>query len=272
MYSGRKRKYVSSFGGKRAIKKKYKRKYKKRYYGGRRYNYKSRYPRSKRNTKTTVKAPYIQRYLTPRVKAPRIAYCKFHYNATGVISMSTSQYTSSYTVYRANSIWDPQWSIGGQTVFGYHLLDPYYDKYTVLASKITVKFFSSCDHMVRPFIMGSYNSTLPTWGTDKDLLDDNRVKSAFLPMRYAGNVTKLKLYRKTKDMVSEDPWETSLSGNYNESTGSNPTTQWYWLIGAMSLPTTGAATNNRIYWTAKITYYTRLHNYTFVTNEETVPS
>lgn len=271
-----KRSYYTAFGG--TAKRRYRRKKsykKKRYYKRRRY---SRRPnkfnarrayRSNRNKYTTG----ISRFINPETVFPRQVFTKFRYVGTLQLTPASSYGSVARYVYRGNSIYDPVNATGGRTVYGYTLLDSYFNKYTVMASKITVTFRSQSDDGVRIYVLPTINAAVSPPSSEDALIANQTAIVKYLPMRYAAHQEKkISMYRTTRYMTQDDIDDDSLEGNYNGASSSNPTNQWYWIVGALSTPATATSSNTTIYCDVKITYYTKLHAPVRVTGRLDVPT
>ncbi len=100
----------------------YKRKYKKR----RSYGRKKKYTRKKKRSSTTV-----QRGVFSKTQVVRLRYCdNFQLNAATDSTVSH--------VWRANSIFDPDFEIGGHQPMGHDQWLNFYSHYTVIGSRIKV--------------------------------------------------------------------------------------------------------------------------------------
>lgn len=70
---------------------------------------------------------------------PRVMYSRAKFSDRGQMTIATPNVAVSES-YRLNSIWDPRFALGGQTVVGHGNLMALYNKYMVLGARIRVSF------------------------------------------------------------------------------------------------------------------------------------
>lgn len=97
--------------------------------------YKKNYSRKKSSRKSRK----MIRYSTPNV-VPDKKVCKLRYVQT--IPLDPSVQTASNWVFRANSLFDPDYTGTGHQPLGFDEMALFYDHYIVIGSKITAKFIS----------------------------------------------------------------------------------------------------------------------------------
>lgn len=148
-------------------------------------------------------------------------------------SISTSGTDPYQVAIRANSIFDPEFAPGGDTVVGYPEWANFYGEYCVKASKITVVLnnLASADDgvlAVFPNTLTPFSETM-----DAPLLEPQsqpRVKAKTIYSRQAPprNIGKLSYYMTTAKAFQRPL--AALGPSVNASMGVNPTAEWFWNI------------------------------------------
>lgn len=133
------------------------------------------YRRYKKRVFKKKKRYYKKRSLAPPTASgqligyPRQQVAKLRYIETFNINSPLGVFTSH--TFRANSIFDPNYAVGGTTPTGYTLWNSLYKQYIVLGSKITCKFaFHNNDGL--PTQIGVYVDDTPAISTtNTDILE-----------------------------------------------------------------------------------------------------
>lgn len=100
--------------------------------------FKKRTRTGRRKTRKVSRRRRIPRGVTAVVPASRVVSMRY----VDTISIDPSTSVAGSHVYRANSVWDPDYTITGHQPYGFDEISPFYDHYTVLGSKITARFIS----------------------------------------------------------------------------------------------------------------------------------
>lgn len=231
--------------------------YKKRRYGystrNRGYQRRGLFRRRYRRRYTSVNKR-SQRITKSKVRGTLIAdrtYVKLKYYATVNFTTGSGIIIKDY-LFRGNSLFDPDYQLGGTQPLGYDQWSAFYNRYMVFGSKIRVQFInlSSLDPL--------YTSVVPI-GDAAALTPYNDAISELPYVRTSilsnGSGSKtvgfLNSYMRTKKIFgisgSIDPEE------YGATTGTGPNQEWYWAIRAYSIP------GNPLTATAfvTLTYYVR---------------
>lgn len=161
-------------------------------------------------------------------------------------------------VYRGNSIWDPDVSLGGSTCMGWQAWNQFYLRYRVLGSAIKVVTFTSNSAANR---MNINWVAVPVSNTAQ--LDATVQQSRTLPYAKVRNsqqgsgVSMIKNYISTAKMKGI-PWNTpKIEEVYSSNMDGNPAQQWFWAItwGPMD----GISIIN-VEFEVEITYYVEFYD------------
>lgn len=118
----------------------------------------------KKNKKRTYPRRYRKKYIPRRLTLsgfPTSKMVKLRYVADGISLNAGAAITSSH-VFRANSVYDPDYSTTGHQPMGFDQWALIYNKYTVVGSKITVKFTPTTTNNITPGYLGVCLGTSPT--------------------------------------------------------------------------------------------------------------
>lgn len=209
--------------------------YARRYRPRRNFRRKPRRFRRKRFARNTtiIRAPSAY---------PDRLYVKLKYSDHANLVSSTS---AAYHVFRGNGIFDPDFTGTGHQPYGRDQWMAMYTQNCVLASKIQVRAMPYSNQSVvalRP----SVTTTAPS--DINEILERPRCQYKMLNAA-GGDYFPFKSFMKTKTILGPAK---PLQDDEFWSTSSNPTKQWYWIIGAQHPDlTTGVTT--QVY--VMITYY-----------------
>jgi len=123
----------------------------KRKYGSRKYS-KARKFRKKMVYRAKRKSGKVRRYL-PLSDFPRQRTIRFKWFRRIVLDPGVSGTITTFQI-RLNSIYDPEYNIGGDTVTNYSTYANLYGKYIVLGSKFTCNFLQSGATSTNPCVVG----------------------------------------------------------------------------------------------------------------------
>lgn len=209
--------------------------------------------RLRRGNSRSVRAPNLSLYLRPFLNSPQTIYVKLYYTENLTLSSVVGYPASSMFLYRANSVYDPYYSILGKSVYGFSTLVALgYTKFTTLASKIKVTYASNKDTPVYNFLTTTTSSVIPTY-TPTMLMNTQNIKYSYQPMRYSGPRSTLSSYSKMKNMLDADDDDEDVSHN---ATG-NPATEWYYGVGYCNSQSAYSHAAGEVYCTVRIKYYVK---------------
>lgn len=201
---------------------------------------KSRKMTRRRKKQYDIKGPYRLLNRGPSV-VPDIYSTKMHFGQVNSNVAATLSQT-----YRANSLYDPDYTGVGVQPKGFDQLAALYGSYRVRACKLEVDAFNNKN---TPLIVGIYASMDPAITVNADdLICEPYVKHKVLAPVGSGTANaKMSLYmstsRLTGDKVTDDQYESAIS--------TNPATPWYWHV--VGLDATGSSVN--VQYSAKLTFY-----------------
>lgn len=156
-------------------------------------------------------------YGFPNSIITKLRYCDSH-----TLTASSGALTSQ--IYRANSIFDPDFSGVGHQPLYHDQWTTIYDQYVVLGAKIHVTFSSSSSTLSQIVgIIGDDDSTMS--GTLSTLMEQNNGYST-VQVPGGGAVTLTATFS-PYEMFGVDA---KADGASQTTNGSNPTEEWYWKI------------------------------------------
>lgn len=125
--------------------------------------------------------------------------------------------------WRVNSLFDPDFSLGGEQPMGYDQMMAFYNKYTVIGFRAQMVFYNTANHHMQVAIYFSVESSVPV---DWERIIENGAKQIVLPpfgasgtpYKVSVKVAPHKLLSVTKPLSEPD-----LAG----SDGSNPAREVY---------------------------------------------
>lgn len=162
---------------------------------------------------------------------PNSLIVRLKYN--DVYTLTSTAGSIAKQVFRANSLFDPDFTGVGHQPMYYDQLAALYANYVVLGSKIRVLFSPIADTISTtqpsgPFEIGLLSDPgATTSATASMLAETSGCKSTFLNLAQGGNNVKMlsATYSPTKDMAL--PADDDTTG---ASVSANPTQTWYWTV------------------------------------------
>lgn len=209
----------------------------------------------RRRRKVTRKRRYggtsLLRFISPFRPPAKIMYCKFHYVEPLVIPSDTVANAGVSIAYVANGPYDPYYSVGGVSAFGFAKVTALgFLRITALASKIKVIFTSNKDTPVYGVVSASISPTAPVW-TESSIKNAQNVRSKLMPMRYGGARVAVKMYTTQQQWIGQDDDEDTIACHNN----ANPATQWYYHVGSVNPALSTPIANGNVMAKVHITFY-----------------
>jgi len=165
-----------------------------------------------------------------------------------------------YNRFRGNSIFDPDYEVGGLQPLAYDQWNAFYGRYCCFGSKLTVTYLNISNNTAATgttevLIGPSHDATAIT---DMDTATMQPYFHRSL-MSYLGNGSKVKqkAYMSTAKIFGVKRIAPDIDEAYASDFGANPTNEWYWHVATQ--PADHLATQSlRVY--ISITYYCRLYH------------
>lgn len=193
--------------------------------------------------------PAAMRILSRRMPAlfPDVAKVKFHYST--LESFSLEQNIIGNRVYRLNSLYDPEFALGGGQPMGFDQWSTFYLKYLVYASRIKLEFIMESVNPIEVFL-GPDNDESPPSTSDQwvslPYYKHKVVNSAWAPASRIAHVCSVSTLEGRR-IGSED--------DYAASTTANPFKTKFWQMGLLNSTSAQDITVNvRV----TITYYAKM--------------
>jgi hypothetical protein len=127
----------------------------------------------------------------------------------------------TYYIYRGNSIFDPYYGAGGDSVYGMDEMSAIYERYKVFGSSIEVEIVNSGTEPVSAYLYPTYFNAVPTFSTSdaaprckRALINNNAGKAVLL----------------TNSALSVDYFDNPNTANVSASIGANPLEPWHWKL------------------------------------------
>lgn len=231
--------------------------------------YRRRYRRRRRKTIVANKDPNIT-YVKPNqsrivfkgVGFPRSFMTKLVYNQ--LLDFSGTTDFQNY-VFRANSVYDPDYSGAGNQPMWFDEFAQLYHRYTVYASKIEATFINQASTTGNaPFAHVCVTpKDISTVALDiEDELEYNRAKSSILSRGDGSQgLTTIRHYVNINNILGKSKYEKS-DDVVSSVVGSNPSRQVYWHVMGQSM---SAGNKFDAYCKVKITYYVKFYQLQQVT-------
>lgn len=186
---------------------------------------------------------------------PDTCYVKLKYRT---YYHQTTSVANNAVVYRGNSVFDPQYAVGGTQPEGFDQWATQYQEYYVSASKIRVIINnpgtgSLLRHSIIPCPVDNVTTLSDTTGTLRP------EAFPYCKTKYTGNpggsktLTWLKHYMTTRKMIRRDVKDVDLSADVT----ANPGEEWMWVFRTDYYDNTQATASCHL--DIQITYYVLFH-------------
>lgn len=215
--------------------------------------------RFKRRLRRGRKGKYNKTYSKKQVSLPTIvpdrSYLKFRY--TTYINQVISNGNYYQGVYRANSLYDPDFQVGGRQPIGYNIWSQFYEKYCVHGSKIKVSLTNigagtNCYVVIIP-----ENSPSVPFTNITELTMYPYARYCTASQATGMDRARTKHYMSTKKIFGVHKAAVLADQNYASLTSTNPANVWYWNI-FIDTPDSQKATNVQV--KIDITYYCEMYS------------
>lgn len=236
------------------------RKYKrKQAYRNKRNRRKGRFGRVTKYGQTLLRNPsklFPDRYFT-----------KLHYETELYTTDLSSTVNNASAIFRANSLYDPEYELGGGQPSGFDVLKQIYQYYKVHKSKISAKVFTSnsdqtmnaftatimaTDHAVAPSISDVHSDTVFATRNarrkDLKVFTSNDTKDGIIA--YSRMTKVVKGVPDIRDVV----YNTKTDSNPSSAVGSSQNPIWYWVFTLWN-PRVGTAPSANPFIRFKMTYW-----------------
>lgn len=204
--------------------------------------YKKRY-RSK-SRRRTRKFRRKKRNYVPRINRPmsNTLICKLRYADQIELNPTGSGGGVQYA-FRANSVFDPDYTGVGHQCLGYDQITPFFQHYVVLGAKITAKFMTTDNVVYNEFVTCSLVDTLPSLSTISTYIENKRGTYGVIGAANGGKpvVTLTAKYSAKKFFHVKDP---AGDSRLVASTANNPTEDALFMVGAQAMGTGDPSTMN----------------------------
>lgn len=157
--------------------------------------------------------------------------------------------TTNNWVYRANSLFDPEYAMGGNQPRYYDQLSAIYNKYLVLSCKAKVEF-SNQSTTVPCTVALMYSDSDPSALTMDDIIENRYSKYTTIGTASGTGNKRLSYYMPMKSLLGQN----SLNPDpyLYTSVGSNPVDEVYFMVSGQSVD---ASSQCNVYAIIELTYY-----------------
>lgn len=172
-------------------------------------------------------------------------------------SLNTSTGTADWYI-RGNSVYDPQYTLGGAQPTGFDQWSQFYNNYKVYGSRAEIS--------ARTTDAGGYNDVLLMTLTPQlaisanswdDAIENPYCKLKMLPNVYSGWPFKMKNYMSTAKLFGISSKRDFSDAAFAATTSNNPANEWYWQFKVSTTLGTPTTDTVDISGYLKITYYVK---------------
>lgn len=179
----------------------------------------------------------------PSILQTRFPYCANH-NITTTLGTAYTYY------YRGNSGFDPDATGTGNQPNGWDQMSVFYNKVTILGSRIRVTFINLGEIALQACVAPVYTNSAVAYDVVSTLPHS---KEIFIgPYRSGQDIKTVSCYMSTRKIMGKDPLP---NPDLSQSFTANPVSQWYWAIFGQP---TDQTTNASFTISVSITYYVQL--------------
>lgn len=222
----------------------------------RKYGKKRTYKRRRRVGKRTRKMARINKVGSAIV--PNAMYTKLRFMQR--ITMTSTTGTAATKIYRGNSVYDPDYSVGGDSALGFDIYASIYRRYRVYASKITVKTLLDPELSATSgyeFGIIPVNDGFGSGPTPEEISMNARGKFTLVGTEGGGSKGYMKHYATTSSIQGKRKLAIALDDETSSTTSGNPNDVWYWILSARSAD---HSATNVVYAYVSITYYVKFED------------
>lgn len=228
-----------------AYRKKYRKsKFRRKYY---------KFRKSKRSAKKYNRASAKWQTSLPTI-VPDRSYLKFKYTTYINQVIGTGNYYQG--VYRANSLYDPDFQVGGRQPIGYNIWSQFYNKYCVHGSKIKVSLTNIGSGTNAYVVVIPENTTSIPFTNITELTMYPYQRYCVASQATGMDRSKVTNYMSTKKIWGVHKAAVMADQDYASLTSTNPAKPWYWNI-FVDTPDSAKATNIQL--KVDITYYCEMY-------------
>lgn len=160
--------------------------------------------------------------------------------------------------YRANDIYDPDYTGTGNYPLGYEQFLPLFSRYRVHSSRITVKPEITSSQEANNFVIGVYPSNEAQNVGSADLRENlARPYNKYITTVRTDNATMIRSYMKTSTIVGVSKAAVRLDDSFSAAIDAHPNNPWFWTIYIGNLTQTGNTGMNAI---VEIKYYVEFYD------------
>lgn len=214
--------------------------------------------RTKRRLRRGRKGKYNKVYSKKQLSLPTIvpdrSYIKFKYTTYVNQVIGAGSYYQS--VYRGNSLYDPDFQVGGRQPLGYNIWSQFYNKYCVHGAKVRVSI-TNIGAGTNAYVVVVPETTPSVPFTNITELTMYPYSRHCVASQATGmDRSKVKHYMSTKKIWGVHKAAVLADQNYASLTSNNPVNTWYWNI-FVDTPDAAKATNVQL--KIDIVYYAEMY-------------
>lgn len=192
---------------------------------------------SKRKFSRKLRVPRGLKTSTIGTTVPDRLRCKLKYfeQKPFNIALGGNQY---YTI-RANSFFDPDFSLGGGQPVGYDQWAAFYNYYRVKACKIkmtVVQNGATAGNLCQLVLLPTTDTSGTTINTVTVNAQQPYAQTRFTNVNDGGGaIVHLKGYMSTAKIWGQTPAAIQADDDFSATTAANPIKEWYWVLGSLAL-------------------------------------
>lgn len=160
--------------------------------------------------------------------------------------------------YRANDIYDPDYTGTGNFPLGYDQFLPLFSRYRVHSSKIVIKPEITSTQEANNYVIGVYPSN-EAQGVGSAILRDNLARSynKYMTTVRTDNSSMIKSYMKTSKLLGVSKAAVRLDDSFSAQMNAHPANPWFWTVYIGNLTQSGNTGMNAV---VEIKYYVEFYD------------
>lgn len=200
-----------------------------------------------------------------KTRAPIIAdraVIKLRYTYTGMLNIASNQNGLASKIFRANSLYDPEYSTGGGQPEGFDIWKKFYNRYRVLACKINVYGSNYTNPQAFFFVMSApgQNEDTPQQFGGLETAELMSIPSTFIRYGMLTGLNGSKSKARLKHYMTTAKIFTRPINQLDDTAcvvTTNPALQWFYHVGVRRLSGVAGGTSDALQldYTVRLTYY-----------------
>lgn len=192
-------------------------------------------------------------YLRCKGVCPDVMAVQLKYTSSGTLSGIAPQ----SLVFRGNSVFDPDFAVGGQQAYGHDQWSAFYRRYRVIGSAISVEAYVTDSGQVGQIAVIPLNTSSAILS---NAIGFEYPKATFSKAGLTGNgQISVSNYVKTADIRGVPPVGVKIEADYSAAISANPAKEFYWhvVLSELAQSLNSITTDVRVTLTYYVEYFDR---------------